>query len=1227
MSKDGPPPANPYVGPRPFQTGERLYGRDRERAELRDLLIAQRIVVMYAPSGAGKTSLIQAALVPELEQIDFHVLPIIRVNQPLANEGDRGSNRYIRSALLSLDSALPPSEQRDAQELAAMTLSDYVAARSRPAGAAPSDVLIFDQFEEILTLDPTDLEAKRAFFAEVGQLLRNEERWAIFSLREDHIAALDPFLPAIPTRLATPFRLDLLGPEAARLAMQQPALNAGSSFSDDAAQRLVDDLRRVRLHQPDGMTQDRLGPYIEPVQLQVVCQRLWEHLGESNGHIDAQLVDTYGNVDGALRDYFADCVKAVAIETGVSERNIRAWFDEQLITEHGVRAQVLWEPGESAGLDDRAINALVDRHLVRRESRRGALWFELAHDRLIVPIQIDNDAWYQVNLSALQQQAALWHGQGKSSGYLLTGEALEQAEQWAAAHPNVLTEIDRAFLTDSQEQRTLQAAERREQELITAQRIAEEAQARQHAEEAARLEAERRVAEQIAATRRSRFLSAFAVLAAIGAGVFFVRAENSAQEAKGQRATAVAEANLAESRLYALQAPKQQDQVAGVLLSVEAMNNEHSPEATQALLEEVSQAPRASRTWPDPAATLEAGEGEIRSALLTSDSSSNPQQLVAGDATGKVTLWELSDPDLNTEASVKTSRTVWDGPVRGIAALSQSVPIAVAGEGGVRLLNPSTLTLRDRISAEPATSVTYMPAGDEVVYGTAAGSVTRYAIESSENFDFEDAPGGDGVAVNAVASSALEWVAAGRNDGTVQLWDAAGSVIPLEPAPPVGGNTAGEGETLPAAITTLTFDREGKRLAAGDSQGIIWQWDLDLGSRSATAGKPLTQGDDAITGMAYWQLSEAMTVVDEGGQVVVWDTEQAEKLKVEALSPGTRSVAIPPQGGSPVASGGANGNVYLWTQVWTVFSSKEPLPLATGVQIAVTFSDAERLLVGREDGTVQTCDRTAVPIACQVVATDLGRISNLALSHDGMLLASADDQGAIVLQRLEGNREAHSFSTGMRVTGLAFSADDQRLIASFEVLPETGGGFPTGLIKVWDLSALPNPPPEIPPPASGPTTIESLDVKPIGVIRSMAVDHDGERVAIAAGGDGITWKLGANSPVVQQVGRAQKTRSLSFSPDGRQLASARSDGWIYLWETENDPTQSATGLGRLKAPIIALEWLDPQTLIAVSTDGLIVEFSLDPQFLKRQACWVAGRDFTPEESKQLFDADEYQACS
>jgi hypothetical protein len=77
---------NPYVGPRPFRPGEPLYGRDHEADQLADLLIAKRIVVLHSPSGAGKTSLIQAALIPALRAAGFTVLPIVRVNRaPPAN--------------------------------------------------------------------------------------------------------------------------------------------------------------------------------------------------------------------------------------------------------------------------------------------------------------------------------------------------------------------------------------------------------------------------------------------------------------------------------------------------------------------------------------------------------------------------------------------------------------------------------------------------------------------------------------------------------------------------------------------------------------------------------------------------------------------------------------------------------------------------------------------------------------------------------------------------------------------------------------------------------------------------------------------------------------------------------------------------------------------------------------------------------------------------------------
>jgi hypothetical protein len=91
-------------------------------------------------------------------------------------------------------------------------------------------------------------------------------------MREDYIAQLDPYLGAIPTRLASRYRLDLLGPSAAKVAARAPAQAAEVEFMDDAADRLVDDLRRVKVQSGDSVT-DELGPSVEPVQLRVVCRQ------------------------------------------------------------------------------------------------------------------------------------------------------------------------------------------------------------------------------------------------------------------------------------------------------------------------------------------------------------------------------------------------------------------------------------------------------------------------------------------------------------------------------------------------------------------------------------------------------------------------------------------------------------------------------------------------------------------------------------------------------------------------------------------------------------------------------------------------------------------------------------------------------------------------------------------------------------------------------------------
>ena len=59
----------PYVGPRPFGRDEKdlFFGRDREARDLCSLVVAHPIVLLYAASGAGKSSLLNASLIPLLE--------------------------------------------------------------------------------------------------------------------------------------------------------------------------------------------------------------------------------------------------------------------------------------------------------------------------------------------------------------------------------------------------------------------------------------------------------------------------------------------------------------------------------------------------------------------------------------------------------------------------------------------------------------------------------------------------------------------------------------------------------------------------------------------------------------------------------------------------------------------------------------------------------------------------------------------------------------------------------------------------------------------------------------------------------------------------------------------------------------------------------------------------------------------------------------------------------
>ena len=105
------PPFDPYVGPQPFQRtdAKRFFGREESTDELFSLVLASRVVILYAQSGAGKSSVVSAGLSPLLEQHGFEVLPIARVQGalPAGKTALQLGNPYVYFTLASWGEQVP----------------------------------------------------------------------------------------------------------------------------------------------------------------------------------------------------------------------------------------------------------------------------------------------------------------------------------------------------------------------------------------------------------------------------------------------------------------------------------------------------------------------------------------------------------------------------------------------------------------------------------------------------------------------------------------------------------------------------------------------------------------------------------------------------------------------------------------------------------------------------------------------------------------------------------------------------------------------------------------------------------------------------------------------------------------------------------------------------------------------------------------------------------------
>jgi tetratricopeptide (TPR) repeat protein len=381
-----------FVGPRPFERGEAslFFGREPESAELASLIVAHSNVLLYAQSGAGKTSLINAGLTPLLEGEGFEVLPAARVRLPDDNStGARTiKNIYVFNVLAGWganNSAAGRTEE--------LTFASYLETRSRQLdseGQARPRVILFDQFEELFTFYPERAADRRGFFEQVRDALRVDRLLrVVFAMREEYLGELAPYASLLPEQLRTRVRLERLSAPAALKAVTGPLKDSRLSFAPGVAEKLVNELLQVNLGDRSQLVR---GEYVEPVQLQVVCEGLCHRLPPDVTVITEEHLGMFGDVNEALAKFYDESLRETKRATGVHLGALRKWFHKVLITPEGTRDAVRMGHTETGGMPNRAVLKLEELHLVRGEERAGrGRWYELTHDRFIAPIQAVNE--------------------------------------------------------------------------------------------------------------------------------------------------------------------------------------------------------------------------------------------------------------------------------------------------------------------------------------------------------------------------------------------------------------------------------------------------------------------------------------------------------------------------------------------------------------------------------------------------------------------------------------------------------------------------------------------------------------------------------------------------------------------------------------------------------------------------------------------------------------------
>ena len=402
---------NPWPGLRAFTENDHdfFFGRERETAELLDLVQRCTVIVLYGQSGLGKTSMLQAGLFPGLKGLDF--LPL-RVRFDHSDEAPELAQQIKNELAAHLDRMQIAGPRPGPKE----TLWEFFHRRDLdfwgPRNRLLTPVVVFDQFEEVFTLGQRSEQtgARVARFAqELEAVLEHRPPQAvrerldanpdealhydlhsegvkfIVSLREDFLADLDPWRARMPSLLPNRFRLERMTGAQALDVVQR----GGRDLVDaEVAHGIVDFVSKSqRAHSVRSMEQRD----VEPALLSVVCDEL------NRRRVDAGKAQITADFLSHEREEIIQSFYERAFDD--IDPRVRDWVEDRLLTASGYRNRAALEDALKEGLPAAAFDQLVNRRILHREERSGVVWLELTHDLLSDPASRSRTAREQRRLA------------------------------------------------------------------------------------------------------------------------------------------------------------------------------------------------------------------------------------------------------------------------------------------------------------------------------------------------------------------------------------------------------------------------------------------------------------------------------------------------------------------------------------------------------------------------------------------------------------------------------------------------------------------------------------------------------------------------------------------------------------------------------------------------------------------------------------------------------------